>query len=95
MLKENKDKKRKPQFPIYIDSDGDNERPKKRHKAKLGMAEAVYKGKKIDAEIQKREQELRRELAEKTKNKTVCRHELVMAEVKEQRIELQTQAIIR
>lgn len=59
------------------------------------MAEAVYEGKKIDAEIQKREQELRRELAEKTENEANRRHELLMVEVKERRIELQAQAAIR
>lgn len=94
-VKGKRGRKRKLQVPIYVDSDSDNERSKKKRRAKLSMAEAVYEGKKIDAEIQKREQELRRELAEKTENEANRRHELVMVEAKERRIELQAQAAIR
>lgn len=88
-------RKRKLQVPIYIDSDSDNEQSKRKRREKLSMAEAVYEGKKIDAEIQKREHELRREPAEKTENEANRRHQLVMVEAKERRIELQAQAAIR
>lgn len=54
-VKGKRGRKRKLQVPIYVDSDSDNERSKKKRKEKLSMAEAVYEGKKIDAEIQKRE----------------------------------------
>ena len=94
-VKGKRGRKRKLKVPIYVDSDSDNERSKKKRRSKLSMAEAVYEGKKIDAEIQKREQELRRGLAEKTENEAKCLHELVMVEAKERRIELQAQAAIR
>lgn len=56
------------------------------------MAKAIYEMKKIDIEIQKGEQELRKELAEKTENKANHYHKLVMVESQEQKIELQIKA---
>ena len=88
-------KKRKSQVPDDIDSDSDNEQSKKKRGSKLSMAEAMYEAKKIDAEIQKREQELRKELAEKSENEVNRRHELVMLKAQERKIELQVQAAIR
>ena len=88
-------KERKLQVPIYVDSDSDNERSKKKRGSKLSMAEAMYEAKKVDAEMQKREQELRKELSEKVENEANRRHELVILEAKERRIELQVQAAIR
>lgn len=55
----------------------------------------MYKAKKIDVKIQKREQELRKELAEKSENEANRCHELVMLEVQEQKIELRLQVGIR
>lgn len=80
-----------------MDSDSDNERSKNKRGSKLSMAEAMYeaKQKKSMLEIQKRDQELRKELAEKSENEANRRHELVMLEAQERRIELQVQAAIR
>ena len=55
LVKGKQRQKRKPQVPIYIDLDANNEQSKKRRRAKLNMAEAVYEEKKIDTEIQKTE----------------------------------------
>lgn len=78
-----------------MDSDSDNERLKKKRGSKLSMAEVMYKAKKIYVKIQKRKQELRKELAEKSENEANRCHELVMLEVQEQKIELRVQAGIR
>lgn len=98
--------KRKSRMSIEIDSDSDNERSKKKRGSKLSMAKAMYKTKKIDAEIQKRGLELkielvdrsekeRKELADRTEKEASRRHELVILEAQEQRVELQVQAAIR
>lgn len=98
--------KRKSRMSIEIDSESDNERSKKKRGSKLSMAKAMYKAKKIDAEIQKRGLELkielvdrsekeRKELAVRTEKEASRRHELVMLEAQEQRVELQVQAAIR
>lgn len=76
-------KKRKSQVLIDVDPHSDNERSKKKRGSKLSMAEAMYEAKKIDTEIQKRDQELRKELAEKSENEANRRHELVMLEAQE------------
>lgn len=44
------------------------------------MAETMYKAKKIDAEIQIKEQKLRKELAKKFENEANRNHKLVMLE---------------
>lgn len=50
------------------------------------MAKVVYKKKKIDVEIQKKKQKLKRKLVEKTKNEASQHHELLMIEAKKQKI---------
>lgn len=46
--------------------------------------EVIYKGEKIDTEIQKREQKLKKKLVKKTENETNYRNKLVIVEAKEQ-----------
>lgn len=54
------------------------------------MVKTIYKIKKIDVKIKKREQKLRKKLAEKIENETNCHHELIMIKAKKQRIKFQT-----
>lgn len=63
-----------------MDSDSDNKQSKKSAAQNLIWRRLCIKHKKIDAEIEKREQELRKRLVEKAEKEVSCCHELVMLE---------------
>lgn len=71
-----------------MDSDSDNKQSKKSAAQNLIRRRLSIKQKQIDAEIEKREQELRKRLVEKAEEEVSCCHELVMIEAQEQGIKL-------
>lgn len=56
------------------------------------MAETVVEGKKIDSEIQKKDQKLRAAQAERSEKDAQRRHELYLLEIEDRRIEAKNQA---
>ena len=88
-----KKRKRRAKSPIFVDSDSENERSNvHRRKEKLSMAETVVEGKKIDSEIQKKDQKLRAAQAERSEKDAQRRHELYLLEIEDRRIEAKNQA---
>lgn len=71
-----------------MDSDSDNKQSKKSAAQNLIWRRLSIKQKQIDAEIEKREQELRKRLVEKAEKEVSSCHELGMIEAQEQGIEL-------
>lgn len=89
----NKKRKRRAKSPIDVESySGNDGSHVKRQKDKLNMGEAVVEKKRIDAKIQKKDQELRAAQADRSEKDAQRRHKLYLLELEDRRIEVRNQA---